>query len=223
MLKHSELPKMRKLLAVVPAGVLALSTAMAPMALAQDASVGEQTGSGTTEVTVQLVNEGDEHSGTDDPTNPDDDGDGLGDNIAFTVPTSINFVANASGKLTGPSLAATYIENESAFAIHGSSLLVEVESGWNIVSDATSSDAANAIDFQVGPKTDMLDAANYLTKKAVKDPTKWNMTSKKTGEGETSDRVQLKTSGDIANIDKNVKQKAKVATLRWYVTPGVAE
>ena len=68
-----------------------------------------------------------------------------------------------------------------------------------------------------------LDAVDYLTKAVVNDPTQWNMSSKKTDADDVSDRVQMKTSGDIANVDKNVKEKTKVATLRWYVTPGTAE
>ena len=176
---------------------------------------------------MQLANGASERGGTehgDDPSdayyNPDEDGDGLGDNIAFTVPSEINFVSDSAGVLTGPSASVTYIENESVFAIHGSSLKVDAEPGWNIVADATASSRANAIDFQVGPAGDMLDAHAHLTKAAVGDEALWNMAHKAAAGG--AEKVFMETAGDIANVDKEIASKTKAATMHWYVTPGEA-
>ena len=208
-----------RLAAAVSAAVLGTSLMAAPIAFAAEPSAGPQTGTGTTDVTVQLADV-DEHSGTDDPTNPDDDGDDLGDNIAFTVPSEINFVANAKGELTGPSAEQTYIENESVFPIHGSSLEVVASQDWTIIDDGTEATAANSIDFQVGPAADKLDAFDYTTKAAVSSPSAWNMSA--AAASGTSDRVQMESSGNIFNIDKDILAKTKVAEMHWYVTPGTA-
>lgn len=218
----------RRVGAVIASGALAASTMGAPAAFAVEASAGDQTGTGSTDVTVQLASGADERGGTEhntvgDPAyNPDEDGDGLGDNIAFTVPAAINFVSDSQGRLTGPSAEATYIENESVFAIHASSMQVESQNGWNIVADASASGKANSIDFQVGPAADMLDAAAHLSKADVGKPSAWNMKSKQTGQGVTTDRVQMKTAGDISHVNQEIKSQTKVAKMHWYVTPGTA-
>ena len=207
-----------RLAALVSAGTLAACMAGAPLAFAAEPSAGAQTGTGTTSVNIQLADPG-EHSGTDDPTNPDGpDPNDLGDNIAFTVPSEINFVANANGELTGPSAEQTYIENESVFPIHGSSLEVVASGGWNIIDDGAEASAANSIDFQVGPTKDMLDAFDYTTKAAVSDPSAWNMAAgAKSG---IADRVQMESAGNIYNVDQDIIDKTKVAEMHWYVTPG---
>ena len=221
--KHVETPSIKqRAVAIVASGALALSAVGAPaVAFAVEASTGAQTGTGATEVTVQLIDADTEHGGTEDPTNPDENDDDLGDNIAFTVPSSINFVAKADGTLIGPSAANTYIENESVFAIHASSMKVDAEGGWTIVPDASASDGSDVADFTFGPTGDILNAANYLTKRDVGDASKWNMTAKKS-DPSTTDRVQLNTAGHIANVEKEIKAKTKIATVHTYVKPGVA-
>lgn len=213
-IRNIEIPSVGKRLAtLVAASALAASFAAAPAAFAVDASAGENGGSGTTSVTVQLASGNNETGGAGSEGNPDADDDGYGDNIAFSVPTSINFVADADGALTGPT--NVQIQNLSKFAIHGSSLQVQGASGWNIVSDASLSNAANAIDFQVGPTGDLLNAYDYTTKAAVGDATKWDMAA-------NSGAVSLSTSGDINNVTANIAARTQVATMHWYVTPGTA-
>lgn len=201
--------------AVIAAGALAASCMGAPMAFAAEItpSAGDRTGSGVTEVTIQLKNAATETGGAGTEGNPDADNDGYGDNIAFSVPTSINFVADGKGRLSGPTNAA--IENHSKFSIHTSSLKVDPATGWNIVSDASVASQANAVDFQVGPTADMLDASSHLSKTAVSTPTAWNMAA-------NTGTVALDTSGDINNVTKDITAQTKIATLHWYVTPGTA-
>jgi hypothetical protein len=158
--------------------------------------------------------------GTDNPLyNPDSDGNGLGDNLAFTVPSSINYVVNADGSLIAPSEGAAYIENRSNFATHVSSVDVDAETGFNIVANASASQAANSVDMQFGPATDMLDASAYLEKKAVHDATKWNMSA---SDGTNGSKVLLKTEGDVSHVTKDITSQTKFGTIKWYLTPGAA-
>ncbi len=203
-----------RLAALMAAAALAASCACVPAAFADEgATAGAPTGSGATDITIRLKGGSGETGGADTPGNPDTNEDGYGDNIAFSVPTSINFVANAQGVLTGPNNAA--IQNLSKFSIHASSLDVDPVTGWNIVADASRSELTNAIDFQVGPANDMLDASAYLTKAAVSTPAEWNMAA-------NNGSVALSTAGDINNVSANITSATKVATLHWYVTPGTA-
>lgn len=216
--------------ALVCSGMLATSAALTPtMALAADinasvsgnASINKtNNGTGSTDVTIQLKSGDKEVSGSNDPDNLDNDNpkDGIGDNVAFTVPTSINFVSDARGVLTGPTAEATFIENESSFDIHTSSAQVISESGWSLVADAENAAQTNALDFQIGPTGDLLDAYEYRIKAGVGDKSKWHMDSK-TDAG-IGDRVLLNTKGNINNVDKDLKSRTKVATITWYVTPG---
>ena len=201
--------------ALIAAGALAASCVGAPVALASEVSpsAGAQTGTGTTDVTIQLRQGSGEVGGAGSEGNPDSNNDGYGDNIAFSVPTSINFVVNANGSLSGPTNAQ--IQNHSKFAIHGSSLQVSAANGWNIVADASAASQANAIDFQIGPANDMLDAYGHLTKAAVTAPAEWNMVA-------NSGTVALSSAGDVNNVSANIAQETQVATLHWYVAPGSA-
>lgn len=201
--------------ALISAGMMAAACISVPTALATDVtpSAGEQTGTGATLVTVQLRHGSDELGGTDDSNNPDVDGDGYGDNIAFSVPTTINFVANSKGTLSGPTNAQ--IQNHSKFAIHTSAFQVNAESDWNIVADASTETRPNAIDFQIGPQSDMLDASAHLTKANVVDPTAWNMAA-------SNGALTLRTTGDINNVRTDITSATRVATIQWYVTPGIA-
>lgn len=214
-------------------------------------SAGTQTGTGATDVTVRVLgseaggtsepkvisapadtpaNQRVDASGNPDPNgeyilnplyNPDANNDGLGDNIAFTVPASINFVAAADGTLTGPDATVTFIENASSFAIHASAFRTATANGWTIVDkDAASVSAANAIDFQFGPAADVLDAYDYTTKSAVHTAGAWNMAAK--ASSGTADRVGMGTSGHIHNVSDNIVTQRKVAEIHTYVTPGTA-
>ena len=226
-MKHVETRTTKqRLCAIIAAGTLAASTMGAPLvAFADPAEGGSQTGTGSTSVYVQMPSDTTDIGGTEDAEhNPDGNDDGLGDNIAFTVPTAINFVAKPNGDLIGPEAAATFIENESAFKIHASSMRVETESAWNLVKDVNGEGvtAANSVDFKFGPANDQLDAADYIAKRAVSDKTQWEMEYAKEGETVIDDRVQLSTSGHIARVGNDIKTKSKIATIHTYVTQGAA-
>lgn len=225
-----------KAVAATLAGLMALAPVASTVALAAvpTPSVGAQTGTGTTDVTVQLNLDPaiTEFGGTIDPNNPDADGNGLGDNIAFTVPAAINYIAAADGTLTGPSADATYIENQSVFGIHASSFDVDAAEGWNIIKDGTTASADNSADFQFGvyaegdsSNTDMLDAYDYLEKKGVNKATLWNMNDKSTASAAAGadNKVNLTTTGDIAKVNKDISQQTKIATIKTFVSPKLAQ
>jgi hypothetical protein len=194
---------------------------------------GGQTGTGVTDVSIQYkAADIKDIGGTEDPNNPDvDPADGLGDNVAFTVPTSINFVADSSGKMTGPSKDKAYIENESAFSIHASAFKTGTANNWTIVRDEQPTSVPNAVDFQFGPEDDKagnVDAIDYQNQKTsiasvasdapyVED---WNMAPK--ANSGIDDRVQLNTSGDLHNVTQDITEKTKVSKFHTYITAGNA-
>ena len=233
----------KKAAAAVMAGLMTLSALAPAAAFAVEPSVTQrngttQTGTGVTDVTVQYkAADTPDIGGTEDVVNnPDDNNDGLGDNVAFTVPISINYVADAAGKLTGPSKTAAYIENESAFSIHASAFRTEAKDGWTIVDDDTTTSTANAVDFQYGPfsaenKAKNADAYDYRATAPDKvriadvDEDKanlasWNMAPK--ADTGVDDRVQLTTTGDIHNVSKDLTERTKMAEIHTYVTAGNA-
>lgn len=211
-----ETPSMKKRVgALIAAGALAASMAGMPLtAMAADntPSAGEQVATGTTDVYVQTIESGETTGG--------------GENITFTVPTSINFVSNAAGVLTGPS---TSINNTSNFAIHASSFDVDEQNGWHIIDDGTgsASSLANSADFQFGPNTaesgqpvaPALDAYDYLTKNTVAAKNAASAGSFNMAAHNGS--VPWVTSGNIYNVSQNIQQgKVKIATIQTFVTQG---
>lgn len=205
------------------ATMAALASAMSsPAAFADNtASAGDQTGTGQTDLIVRLSKTG-EYGGTAAQgvnANPDENHDGVGDNLAFTVPASISFVASTDGALTGPSPSAARIENRSAYAIHVSSLDVDPAEKWSIVDDVSTSTNENAVDLQIGPRGDMLNIADYLSKKAVGTASAWNMESVGTADRNS---VPLETSGAIGNVAADIASDQTIGAITWYVTAGRA-
>lgn len=219
--------KSSKATSVVMAGLFAVGMVVSPLAPAvalatNSASAGVQTGSGQTDLTM-VLKDTDEHGGTsesqflDDGTtpnplyNPDADGDGLGDNLAFTVPTAINYVVDADGTMTGPTNAN--IQNRSVMAINVSSVDVDEETPFKIVSDATASTDANSVDLKFGPAADQLNAADYLTKTDVKDASKWGMGA----EGASDANLGIETDGHVSHVVQDITQQSKFGTIKWYL------
>ena len=182
-------------------------------------SAGLQSGTGATQLNM-VTRDGKEHGGyAVDDFNPDEDNDGLGDNLAFTVPTAINYVAMANGNLIGPNNA--YIENRSAFPTRVSAMQAIEAQGWDIVEDVDSASGSNLVDVQIGPSTDMLDVSDYVAAKAdVTTPSAWNMAATN---ATTSDQVLLATTGHVANIAADITTAKQFGTINWYVTPGIAD
>ena len=219
--------KSSKATSAVMAGLLAVGMAVSPLAPAvalatNSASVGDQTDSGRTDLTM-ILKDTDEHGGTAEPQylddgttpnplyNPDNNDDGLGDNLAFTVPTAINYVVDANGTMTGPTNAT--IQNRSVMGINVSSVDVDEETPFKIVSDATASTDANSVDLQFGPAADKLNAADYLTKTDVNDASKWKMGAA----GAADANLGIETGGHVSHVVQDITQQSKFGTIKWYL------
>ena len=140
-------------------------------------------------------------------------------NIVFQVPTVIAFSANADGTLTGPTASETTIKNLSVFGIHVTNMSIEEESPWMLVADASAASQDNAIDFQVGPESDMRDAFNASQVGGIDLSTieAWDMGF----EGSENDSIALSTTGNVANATQALSDTgSKVATITWTVEPG---
>ena len=72
-----------------------------------------------------------------------------GDNLSFSVPTQIPFVAKADGTMLAPSADTLKIQNKSVFPIHVVNMAVTEQSPFKLVADVTAGTAANAFQFTV--------------------------------------------------------------------------
>lgn len=171
-----------------------------------------------------------EHTGTDEVAstipdssvpssytgNLDGDHNGYGDNLAFSVPASINYVVKADGTLLGPSNIR--ISNMSAYPIRMSSLRITAITPFSIVEDARMSAATNSVSLDVGVAQDMLHAFQYASKAAPSDATKWNMGSYGLATGD----LAISSSGQASHLTVDVTSRTNFASIRWYLTPGAA-
>ena len=85
-------------------------------------------------------------------------------NLTVTVPTVIPFTMGADGVLTSASSGALQIVNGSNFGIHVSGVKVAKQSPFNIVADASKASEDNAVDFQFGVDSALIDAASPTAK-----------------------------------------------------------
>lgn len=203
----------KRLGAIAATGGLVM--ACATPAFAATASVDASSGVGTTDLKVRLADPA-EHGGYGyDEGNPKHGDDDWGSNLAFQVPTAINYVAKADGTLIGPTTAT--IDNLSAFGVHVSSMGVQAEGSWSIVRDASAASTENAVDVVIGPAADQLNLVDHLTgHPAVKDASEWNMSAA----GGSTDALPLVTSGHIANVSEALNEGSTFGQIKWYLTPG---
>lgn len=134
-------------------------------------------------------------------------------NLTVTVPTVIPFTMGADGVLTSASSGALQIVNGSNFAIHVSGVDVAQQSPFNIVADASKASEDNAVDFQFGVDSALIDAANPTVKAGSYDlaPT-----------GDAGATLTLKAQGDAKNVKEDLSVETKLADIRWTFTVGEA-
>ena len=193
-----QLNRTRQYVGMTACALGTLSALMAPVS-AFATTTTEVTGNeGTTEVTVKAA-EG---------------------NIVFEVPTVIPFAAGGDGSLIVPEDETIQIVNKSIFGISVTNMKVKAEANWNLVSDATDSDADNSIDFQIGPSLNMKDASAAATEKgtSLKSDASWNMGY----EGSGNNILALSAAGNVAHVveDLSAENGSKVATITWTVAAG---
>lgn len=137
--------------------------------------------------------------------------------LSFRAPVSIPFEAMPDGTLTGPSPESTQIVNESIFGIHVTKAKVAADSNWEIVQDATASDADNAIDFQFGPEKE-IDAWSAIGTVDISADTSFNMGHA----GTDTAAVSVDSQGNVANVKLDLTEPVPVATISWTVAAGAA-
>lgn len=154
------------------------------------------TASQSTEVTVQ--------SATPDPG---------GDNLSFSVPTQIPFVAKADGTMLAPSADTLKIQNRSVFPIHVVNMAVTEQSPFKLVAGVAASSDANAFQFMV----------NGLQADASVDTsanTAWNMGYADSANNKISLDI---TDAKIARVTTDITTPQKAATITWTVASGAAQ
>lgn len=171
--------------------VVAAAAATPALAFADGA-----TASQSTEVTVQ--------SATPDPG---------GDNLSFSVPTQIPFVAKADGTMLAPSADTLKIQNKSVFPIHVVNMAVAEQPPFKLVADVATGTDANAFQFTInGTKA----APSAKTSNDVA----WNMGYA----GSKTDTISLVTTdAKIARVTTDITTPQRAATITWTVASGAAQ
>lgn len=175
---------------------LALSLVMATAIATPALAFADGTTSQSTEVTIQYV--------IPDPG---------GDNLSFSVPTQIPFVAKADGTMLNASAENLQIKNKSVFPIHVVNMTVTEQSPFKLVADVATGTDANAFQFTInGTKA----APSVSTSKNVA----WNMGHA----GSETDTISLNiTDAKIARVTTDITKPQKAATITWTVASGAAQ
>ena len=147
-----------------------------------------------------------EYTGTITPINPDDNVDGLGDNLSFSVPTSVNFVLDRDGSLTAPTNAA--IENHSGSGLLVTSAKAEEQGGFALVEEISET-GGNQAAIKFGAGTANLSASDYLTKKALSGAA-WHAAA--------AGSVGLSFEGRVKTDGVDVARVTPFGRITWYVT-----
>ena len=141
------------------------------------------------------------------------------DGITFTVPGTLNYKIRGDGTLIGPSSEALRIVNTTdGVEIRVTGVKATQGSGFTLVSDATSSQATNALEFEIGPHGDQINLASATgaSGASVGDELAWTMAAPDVNEDLSY--IQLESSGRIANYNANaLRTNTQGATLEWYL------
>lgn len=177
-------------------GALAVSLVMATAIATPALAFADGTTSQSTDVTIQSV--------TPEPG---------GDNLSFSVPTQIPFVAKADGTMLAPSADTLKIQNKSVFPIHVVNMAVTEQSPFKLVADVMVGTDANAFQFKVNG----LQAAASVDTSAN---TAWNMGYANSA----NDKISLDiTDAKIARVTADISTSQKAATITWTVASGAAQ
>lgn len=138
-----------------------------------------------------------------------------GDNLSFSVPTQIPFVAKADGTMLVASADNLKIQNLSVFPIYVENMAVTAESPFKLVPDVEKSTDANAFQFKVNG----LQAAAFAD---TSTNTAWNMGY--AGSANDNDAISLNiTDAKIARVTTDITRPQKAATITWTVASGAAQ
>ena len=226
--------------ALIAAGAVAASLAVAPLSAYADSGVTANAGNNGTQPTVAASASSASGANTALYIQAD------GSQLSATVPTELDFTANADGSLNVPTGA--YIENNSIMPIHVSNVSTAAANSADIVTvDAAESayPACDKIGLQVtssNPTGDAtsgssatvelsstLGSGNAMTTSAVGGT--WNMAATDdvtngvadaVGDGTGSDVINLSFAGHISGFSNiNPLARTQFGTTTWTVSAGV--
>ena len=151
----------------------------------------DDTGSGTTDVTIQV-----------------DDSD---DNIMWSAPTQIPFKATAAGTLIGPEPDAIAIRNLSAFPIRVKTMYIVAQDPFHLVDDVDQSTSDNDIQMT-------WNGVKAKSQVELADDGTWAMGY--AGNKDGTDELALTYSDSkIARVTADLSAAQKAATISWTVEP----
>lgn len=179
-------------------GALAVSLVMATAIATPALAFADGTTSQSTKVTIQYA--------TPEPG---------GDNLSFSVPTQIPFVAKADGTMLVASADNLKIQNLSVFPIHVVNMAVTEQSPFKLVTNVAEGNDANAFQFTVNG----LQASKSVD---TSTNTAWNMGY--AGSANDNDAISLNiTDAKIARVTTDITRPQKAATITWTVASGAAQ
>ena len=177
-------------------GALAVSLVVAAAVATPALAFADGTASKSTDVTIKYV--------TPEPG---------GDNLSFSVPTQIPFVAKADGTMLAPSAKNLQIQNNSVFPIHVMNMTVTEWSPFKLVTDVAKGTDANAFQFTING-TKAAASVDTSTDKA------WNMGYAGSG---TETIPLVITDAKISRVATDITTSQKAATITWTVASGAAQ
>ena len=134
--------------------------------------------------------------------------------LTVSAPTQINMIVQADGTLTGPSAAATQLQNGSVFGVHVKNIKATAENSFAFEETAATSDSVSMnITPANGTAVNLASCLNGGKDVADSD---WNLTKKGT-DGAT---IDLTTGGTLSNVTKDLSTNQQFGTIDWTFTAG---
>ena len=134
--------------------------------------------------------------------------------LIVSAPTQINMIVQADGTLTGPSAAATQLQNGSVFGVHVKNIKATAENSFALEETAATSDSVSMnITPANGTAVNLASCLNGGKDVADSD---WNLTKKGT-DGAT---IDLTTGGTLSNVTKDLSTNQQFGTIDWTFAAG---
>lgn len=134
--------------------------------------------------------------------------------LIVSAPTQINMIVQADGTLTGPSAAATQLQNGSVFGVHVKNIKATAENSFAFEETAATSDSVSMnITPANGTAVNLASCLNGGKDVADSD---WNLTKKDT-DGAT---IDLTTGGTLSNVTKDLSTNQQFGTINWTFAAG---
>lgn len=134
--------------------------------------------------------------------------------LTVSAPTQINMIVQADGTLTGPSAAATQLQNGSVFGVHVKNIKATAENSFAFEETAAKSDSVSMnITPANGTAVNLASCLNGGKDVADSD---WNLTKKGT-DGAT---IDFTTGGTLSNVTKDLSTNQQFGTINWTFAAG---